>query len=59
MHVGTAVAKVFSITDYKMQVHVKGQLQKKSTVYLLASVGKLFVMISIVSPDVPLRSGVA
>lgn len=59
LHVLAAAAKVFRKTSQKRYVYVKVQLLKMSTVYLLAPVGVLFVMISTVSSDVPLRSELA
>jgi len=49
-------SKGFPIANHKMWVRVKGQLLKKSTVYLLAHVGGLLVMLSTLSSDVALRS---
>ena len=61
LHVlAAAAAKRFSPeTSQKRYVSVKVQLLKMSTVYSLAAVGVLFVMISTVSSNVPLRSEVA
>lgn len=55
-----ANANVFPTTNQKvMYVYVKVQLLKMSSVYSLASVRALFVMISTASSNVPLRSQLA